>query len=92
MQTIFQTSLTPEQYAKHDHHRQVPPPPNCPNCHRARSLEALAYYQRYITSALAVVLWIWVRRFMPPQQKLWVNGVGSGSLPRLWYKAVSIAL
>jgi len=29
---------------------------------------------------------------LPPQQKLWVNGVGSGSLPRLWYKAVSIAL
>jgi hypothetical protein len=64
MQTIFQTSLTPEQYAKHDHHRQVPPPANCPNCHRARSLEALAYYQRYITTTLALVLWIWVRRFI----------------------------
>ena len=31
-------------------------------------------------------------RNMPPQQNLWVNSSGSGSLPSVWYKAVSIAL
>ena len=63
MQRIFQTSLTPEQYAEQDYHRQVRPPENCPNCERARALEALAYYRRYITTATALVLLIWVRRF-----------------------------
>ena len=29
MQRIFQTSLTPEQYAEQDYHKQVPPPDNC---------------------------------------------------------------
>ena len=64
MQTIFQTSLTPEQYAEQEYHKQVKPPENCPNCQRAHVLEALAYYQRYISTATAVVLLIWVRRFL----------------------------
>ena len=64
MQTIFQTSLTPEQYAEQDHQRQVKPPENCPNCQRAHVLEALAYYHRYISTGTAAVVWIWVRRFL----------------------------
>src|SRR6266699_3279696 len=64
MQRIFQTSLTPEQYAEQEHHRQVPRPENCPNCDRANGSEALAYYGRYITTATALVLMIWVRRFL----------------------------
>jgi hypothetical protein len=64
MQTIFQTSLTPEQYAAQNYQHQVQPPENCPNCKRARTLEALAYYHRYISTATAAVLWIWVRRFL----------------------------
>jgi len=64
MQTIFQTSLTPEEYAEQDYQRQVRPPENCPNCSRAHGLEALAYYHRYITTATALVLMIWVRRFL----------------------------
>jgi len=64
MQTIFQTSLTPEQYAEGEFHKQVQPPENCPNCQRAHVLEALAYYHRYITTATAAVLWICVRRFL----------------------------
>jgi hypothetical protein len=64
MQRIFQTSLTPEQYAEQEYHRQVPAPENCPNCERAHVLEALAYYHRYITTATALVLLIWVRRFL----------------------------
>jgi len=64
MQRIFPTSLTPEQYAQQDYHKQVRPPENCPNCHRAHSLEALAYYHRYITTVSALVLMIWVRRFL----------------------------
>jgi hypothetical protein len=64
MQTIIQTSLTPEQYAEQEHHKQVKAPGNCPNCQRALTLEALAYYDRYITTATALVLLIWVRRFL----------------------------
>jgi uncharacterized protein DUF6431 len=63
MQTIYPTSLTPEQYAEHESHRQVPPPENCPNCQHAYVLEALAYYHRYISTATVLFLWIWVRRF-----------------------------
>jgi hypothetical protein len=64
MQRIFQTSLTPEEYAEQEYHRQVPAPENCPNCERAHVLEALAYYHRFITTATALVLLIWVRRFL----------------------------
>ena len=64
MQTIFPTSLTPEQYAEQDYQYQVPPPENCPNCCCALTLEALGYYHRYISTATALVLWIWVRRFL----------------------------
>lgn len=63
MQTIYPTSLTPEQYAEQDHHTQVPPPECCPNCRRAQILEALAYYWRYISTATDLVLRIAVRRF-----------------------------
>ena len=64
MQTIYPTSLTPEQYVEQEYHKQVRPPENCPNCQRAHALEALAYYDRYITTATALVLMIWVRRFL----------------------------
>jgi hypothetical protein len=64
MQQIFQTSLTPEQYAEQGYHKQVERPENCPNCQRAHTLEALAYYQRYISTATAVFLFIWIRRFL----------------------------
>lgn len=64
MQTIFQTSLTPEQYVEQDYHQQVSPPENCLDCGRAHSLEALAYYWRYVTGTAAVVLRILVRRFL----------------------------
>jgi hypothetical protein len=64
MQQIFQTSLTPEQYAEQGYHKQVERPRNCPNCQRAHTLEALAYYQRYISTATAVFLFIWIRRFL----------------------------
>ncbi len=63
MQRIFQTSLTPEQYAEQEYHKQVKPPENCCNCERFHALEALTYYQRYVTTATARVLLIWVRRF-----------------------------
>lgn len=63
MQTIYPTSLTPEQYAEQEHHRQVPPPECCPNCLRTQVLEALTYYDRYISTATDLVLLIWVRRF-----------------------------
>jgi hypothetical protein len=64
MQTIYLTSLTPEQYVEQEYHKQVKAPENCPNCQRAHALEALAYYDRYVTTATALVLLIWVRRFL----------------------------
>jgi hypothetical protein len=63
MQTIYQTSLTPEQYVEQEYHKQVHAPENCPNCQSGHSLEALAYYERYISTASALVLLILVRRF-----------------------------
>ena len=36
MQTIYPTSLTPEQYSEQEYHKQVRPPENCPNCQRPR--------------------------------------------------------
>jgi len=64
MQQIFQTSLTPEQYAQQGYHKQVKRPENCPNCQRAHTLEALAYYQRYVSTATTAFLFIWIRRFL----------------------------
>ena len=64
MQTIYPTSMTPNQYAEQEYHKQVKAPVNCPNCQRAHPLGALAYYERYITTATVLVLLIWVRRFL----------------------------
>lgn len=64
MQNIFSTSLTPEQYAAEQYHKQVQPPELCPNCDQAHGLEALGYYSRFITQAIATVLRIWIRRFL----------------------------
>src|ERR1039458_3658860 len=41
-----------------------PAPGELPHCQRAHALEALAYYDRYITTVTALVLMIWVRRFL----------------------------
>ena len=64
MQKIIPTSLTPEQYAQQQYQRLVKPPETCPNCKRAQCLEALGYYWRYITQAVAAVLEIGIRRFL----------------------------
>jgi hypothetical protein len=64
MQKIIPTSLTPEQYAEQEYHKQVKPPENCPNCDQGHVLEALGYYSRYVTQSIAAVLLIWIRRFL----------------------------
>jgi hypothetical protein len=64
MQKIISTSLTPEQYAEQEYHKQVKPPENCPNCDQCHALEALGYYSRYVTQSIAAVLLIWIRRFL----------------------------
>ena len=64
MQTIFPTSLTPEHYVEQQYQKQVKSPANCPNCQKASMLEALAYYERYVTTATVLVLLIRVRRFL----------------------------
>lgn len=64
MQRITPTSLTPEQYAQEQYHRQVQAPESCPNCQQLHCLEALGYYSRYVTEAVTAVLEIWIRRFL----------------------------
>jgi len=86
MQTIYPTSLTPEQYAEQNYHRQVPPPECCPNCLRALVLEALTYYQRYVTTATDEVLQIWVRRFQCRRCQITVSCLPEFAQP---YRAVN---
>ncbi len=64
MQNIIPTSLTPEQYAQQQDHKQVRPPELCPNCDQPHGLEVLGYYSRFLTQAIATVLEIWIRRFL----------------------------
>lgn len=86
MQTIFKTSLTPEQYAEQDYHKQVRPPENCLNCRQAHALEALTYYERYVTTASVLVLLIWVRRFQCRHCKITVSCLPEFAQP---YRAVN---
>ena len=81
VQTIFQTSLTPEQYVEQEYERQVKPPENCPHCTRAQTLEALAYYQRFISTATAAVLLIWIRRFLCRHCRVTVSCLPSFAQP-----------
>jgi len=87
MQIIFKTSLTPQQYFEQNSQKQVKPPENCPNCGRAHTLEALAYYERYATSVLAVLL-IWVRRFLCRRCRVSVSCLPDFAQP---YRAVNSA-
>ena len=64
MQLIRPVPVTAEQYVQENFHQQIRAPENCPNCQHAHSLEALCYYWRYVTSMLAAVLRIQVRRFL----------------------------
>jgi hypothetical protein len=87
VQTIFQTSLTPEQYEKQNYQKQVPPPEICLNCGQANSLEALAYYRRYVTW-LREVLRIWVRRFLCRHCRVSISCLPDFAQP---YRAVNTA-
>jgi hypothetical protein len=85
VQTILKTSLTPVQYVEQEHHKQVRPPENCPNCSSAQSLEALTYYERYVTWLTSAVL-IWVRRFLCRRCRVSVSCLPSFAQP---YRAIS---
>jgi hypothetical protein len=85
MQTIFKTSLTPQEYFEQNYQKQVKPPENCPNCGRAHSLEALTYYDRYVTW-LTNVLLIWVRRFLCRRCRVSVSCLPSFAQP---YRAIN---
>lgn len=87
MQNIFKTSLTPRQYVEQDYQKQVKPPETCLNCGRAHTLEALAYYHRYVTW-LTDVLMIWVRRFLCRHCRVSVSCLPDFAQP---YRAVNSA-
>lgn len=87
MQTIFQTLLTPRQYVAQNYQKQVRPPETCLNCGRAQSLEALAYYRRYVTW-VTEVLRIWVRRFLCRHCRVSISCLPDFAQP---YRAVNTA-
>jgi len=91
MQTIYPTSLTPEQYAEQEYHKQVRPPESCPNCQHAHVLEALTYYQRYITTATVLVLFIWIRRFVCRHCRVTVSCLPSFAQPYRPVNTVTVA-
>lgn len=88
MQTIYPVSVTPEQYAKQSYQKQVRPPENCVNCGQANCLEAHGYYHRYITQSAALVLMIWVRRFLCNLCKITVSCLPDFAQP---YRVVNTA-
>jgi hypothetical protein len=90
MQTIFPTSLTPPQYVEQNYQKQVPAPENCPNCAHAHTLEALAYYHRYVTW-LTDVLIIWVRRFLCRHCRVSVSCLPDFAQPYRAIKTATIA-
>jgi hypothetical protein len=87
MQNIIKTSLTPAQYAEQNYQKQVRAPEICSNCGRAHSLEALAYYHRYVTF-LTKVLMIWVRRFLCRHCRVSISCLPDFAQP---YRAVNTA-
>jgi hypothetical protein len=87
MQRTIRTSLTPEQYVEQSYHRQARAPEICPNCHHAHVLEALGYYERYV-SGLTAVLTILVRRFWCRHCRVSVSCLPEFAQP---YRAVNTA-
>jgi hypothetical protein len=63
VQILYPTTLTPQQYLEQGAAKQVKRPENCANCGGAHCLEALGYYERYI-SHLLEYLRISIRRFL----------------------------
>lgn len=85
MQTILKTSLTPVQYVEQEYHKQVKAPESCPNCSSVHSLEALAYYRRYVTWLTSAFL-ILVRRFLCRRCRVSVSCLPSFAQP---YRAIN---
>ena len=61
---IVETSLTAEEYVRHEAHTQMPAPANCSNCGKPGTLKAHAYYRRYTTGSQGRDLRHKVRRFI----------------------------
>src|SRR5437870_12394630 len=84
MQLIRPVPVTAEQYVQENFHQQIRAPENCPNCQHAHSLEALCYYWRYVTSMLAAVLRIQVRRFLCRHCRVSVSSVLGANQKSVW--------
>ncbi len=63
MQCLIAVSTSAEDYFAEDRHRSVRPPIRCPHCDGLRSLWALGYYQRYVSTRARNALLISIRRF-----------------------------
>lgn len=65
MQMISPTLLDAEEYAAEQAHRHIKRPSQCPQCKEPRTLRALGFYSRSVTSpATGDVVTIKVRRFL----------------------------
>ena len=63
MQIIVTVACTPEEYIAEAAHQWVPTPESCCVCGVDRKLEPLGYYSRSVSTVMATVLLIFVRRF-----------------------------
>lgn len=65
MQVISPTLLDAEAYAAEQAHRKVKRPSECPRCNRQKTLRALGFYSRSVTTPLSgEIISIKVRRFL----------------------------
>jgi len=87
MQTIYPVTLTPQEYVDQGFQKQVPKPANCVNCGAANCVEALGYYERWV-SYLLKALRIWVRRFRCRQCKVSISCLPDFAQP---YRVVNSA-
>lgn len=63
MQIIVDMKGDAAQYAVEQLQRGVRAPPTCPQCAKARSLEAHSYYERWVSDQTGKAVRIGVRRF-----------------------------
>lgn len=66
MQRIYCSPWTPEEYVATEADRQIVPEPICPSCLKAVQLHRHGYCQRWLITALAKALLLWIARFLCP--------------------------
>lgn len=63
LQIIVRVTWTPENYLVAQKHRSMSRPTRCPNCSAANALEALGYYERWLSGTNGKDMRLVIRRF-----------------------------